>query len=77
MQNSHGSRRTSLEVSERTDYGKKKETLTRRLWDYKTLPRTESDRLGNAAKWRGRPKLLAPSQAPGSHVDIVCDLATY
>ncbi len=37
-----------------------KKTQTKRLWDYKKLPRTESDGTGYAAKWRGWPSYWHP-----------------
>ncbi len=67
MQNSHGSRRTS------TDYGGEKRLKPN---GYGTT-KSSLELHGLCSKMEGLAKLLAPSQAPGSHVDIVCDLTTY
>lgn len=70
MQNSHGSRRTS------TDYGGEKDPNQMAMGLQKA--RLNWFRLhGLCSKKEGLGKLLATSQAPGRHVDIVCDLATY
>ncbi len=67
MQNSHGSRRTS------TDYGGKKDS-NQTAMGLQKAPTNWIRRHGLCSKMEGLAKLLAPSQAPGSHVDIVCDL---